>query len=277
MTKYRHNKKRNTAFLYESLVIELTKAVLNNDSAKQAQIKKIIQESFPKGSSLLQDLRVYQAVTQTINVEKETAQRILSEAKKQQSSIDSKQLFNEQNRLINNINKFLSKKFFSNFVPNYKELASISQIFNFDAPIKARVLLENEIIEKMSETHDRQEMVPLDSLVYRMFTEKFNQEYTEQLLQEQKELLEKYITSFENNGLELKMYLDEEIGRLKKEIDSCFSQPIILTNNVLKDKLTEVINVLNTFKTKAPDEDMLTKIISIQSLVQEVQSDANQN
>lgn len=276
MTKFKHNKKRNTAFIYECLVVELTKAVLGNDKNSQSNIKSIIKEHFKKDSALLNDLRIYQAITETKDVAQDTAEKILEEAKKQKSSIDSKQLFNEQNKVINKINKSLSTNFFSNFIPNYKDLASVSQIFNTSVPIKSRVLLEQEVIGAMSKTEEeKQEMLPVDSLTYKIFTQKFNEQYSDSLLEEQKALLERYISSFKDNGLELKVHLDQEIGRLKEEVQQCSSNNIIQENEMLKQKLLQVSEILNGFASRVPDEEMLTKVISIQSLVKEIQEDVN--
>jgi hypothetical protein len=276
MTKFKHNKKRNTAFIYECLVVELTKAVLGNDKNSQSNIKSIIKEHFKKDSALLNDLRIYQAITETKDVAQDAAAKILEEAKKQKSSIDSKQLFNEQNKVINKINKSLSTNFFSNFIPNYKDLASVSQIFNTSVSIKSRVLLEQEVIGAMSKIEeDKQEMLPVDSLTYKIFTQKFNEQYSDSLLEEQKVLLEKYISSFKDNGLELKIHLDQEIGRLKEEVQQCSSNNVIQENEMLKQKLSQVSEILNGFASQVPDEEMLTKVISIQSLVKEIQEDVN--
>ena len=275
MAKFKHNKKRNTAFIYESLVIELTKAVLENDHKTQAVVKSLIKENYKKGSSLLRDLRVYQAIVNTVDVDESTAEKILAEAKKQKSDIDSRQLFNEQNRTIDQINKSLRKNFFSNFVPNYKELASVSQIFNTSVPIKSRVLLEQEVVQSMVSHEDKEELLPIDSLTYKVFTEKFNKQYSKVLSEDQKILLEKYISSFKDNGLELKSYLDGEIGRLKNEIKKCFDKNLIQENRILKEKLKKVSEVLNNFASQKPDEEMLQKIISIQSLVAEIKKDVN--
>ena len=276
MTKFKHNKKRNTAFIYECLVVELTKAVLGNEKNSQSNIKSIIKEHFKKDSALLNDLRIYQAITETKDVAQDTAEKILEEAKKQKSSIDPKQLFNEQNKIISKINKSLSTNFFSNFIPNYKDLASVSQIFNTSVPIKSRVLLEQEVIGAMSKTQEeKQEMLPVDSLTYKIFTKKFNEQYSGSLLEEQKLLLEKYISSFKDNGLELKIHLDQEIGRLKEEVQQCSSSNIIQEDQMLKQKLLQVSEILNGFASQVPDEDMLTKVVSIQSLVKEIQEDVN--
>jgi hypothetical protein len=276
MTKFKHNKKRNTAFIYECLVVELTKAVLSNDKNSQSNIKSIIKEHFKKDSALLDDLRIYQAITDTKDVTQTTAEKILEEAKKQKSVINTKQLFNEQNKVINKINKSLPISFFSNFIPNYKDLASVSQIFNTSVPIKSRVLLEQEIIRTMSKAQEeKKEMLPIDSLTYKIFTQKFNEQYSDSLLEEQKTLLEKYISSFKDNGLELKIHLDQEIGRLKEEVQQCSSNKIIQEDEMLKEKLLQVSEILNGFASQAPDEEMLTKVISIQSLIKEIQKDVD--
>ena len=276
MTKFKHNKKRNTAFIYECLVVELTKAVLSNDKNSQSNIKSIIKEHFKKDSALLDDLRIYQAITDTKDVTQSTAEKILEEAKKQKSVINTKQLFNEQNKVINKINKSLPISFFSNFIPNYKDLASVSQIFNTSVPIKSRVILEQEIIGTMSKAQEeKKEMLPIDSLTYKIFTQKFNEQYSDSLLEEQKTLLEKYISSFKDNGLELKIHLDQEIGRLKEEVQQCSSNKIIQEDEVLKEKLLQVSEILNGFASQAPDEEMLTKVISIQSLIKEIQKDVD--
>ena len=43
--KVKHNKKRNTAFLYESLVKELTKAIVRQQEERKGKIIKIIKEN----------------------------------------------------------------------------------------------------------------------------------------------------------------------------------------------------------------------------------------
>ena len=88
-------------------------------------------------------------------------------------------------------------------------------------------------------------------------------------------MLEKYISSFKDNGLDLKVHLDQEIGRLKEEIEQCSSSTVIQENEMLKQKLSQVSEILNGFVSQVPDEEMLTKVISIQSLVKEIQEDVN--
>ena len=44
--KLKHNKKRNTAFLFESLTKELTKAIVAKDEKRKALVLSIIKEHF---------------------------------------------------------------------------------------------------------------------------------------------------------------------------------------------------------------------------------------
>ena len=48
-SKIKHNKKRNTAFLYEALVRELTKASMRKDGEKKNTIVSIFKEFFKEG------------------------------------------------------------------------------------------------------------------------------------------------------------------------------------------------------------------------------------
>ena len=58
----KHNKKRNTAFLYECLVKELTKAIVRNDSDLKSKITEVIKENFKKGTILKKDLDIYNSL-----------------------------------------------------------------------------------------------------------------------------------------------------------------------------------------------------------------------
>ena len=50
--KFKHNKKRNTALLYEYLVKELTRCVLKEDKATKKKIVTILTEFFQKNLKL---------------------------------------------------------------------------------------------------------------------------------------------------------------------------------------------------------------------------------
>jgi len=271
--KAKHNKKRNTAFLYEVLIKELTKTIVDKDYKRKNVVSAIIKEHFKKGTPLGQELILYKTLAETTNVEPHLAEKLLNETKKARALIDSKDIFDSQTKVINKINKSLSNESWNTFVPNFKSLATISAIFNNSVSVKQRVLYEDTVINTMRAVDDTKEthMQSIDNIVYRSFVKKYNEQYTT-LLKEQKDLLSKYIASFADNGLELKLYLNEEIGRLKKIVTDSLKLEEIFTDEAMVEKTKEVLNILEGFKESVPSEDIISQVLRIQELTREIQS-----
>lgn len=272
--RLKHNKKRNTAFVYEALVRELTESVVKNNKNKQNKIVSIIKDHFTKGSALNEELNLYKTIYETKDVEKNIAEKIVVEVKQKYNSLDKRSLFVEQSALINKINKTLSNKIFSNFVPNYKSIASVYSIFQDALPIKDRVLLEENIVDQMSSSVVIKEETqqPIDSLVYSTFVDKFNQEYSESLNEGQKTLLSHYISSFADNGLELKVYLNEEITRLKDKLTEARTAEEERENSSMSDKLNKVYTILEDTKDRPIDTETLEVVLKTQDLLEEIEN-----
>jgi len=271
--RLKHNKKRNTAFLYEVLVRHITKSVLEGDGKKKKIAIEIIKEHFRKGTLLRKELDAYRAVLDKQGLDRILAEKLLYEAKRTYLGINKKKLFNEQSKLIDKINKLISKDAYSIFVPNYKSLASIQQIFNEKGPIKSRVLLESKIIDNIisDEMTDESSMPTVDKIVFKKFVKRFNEEYGDKLLEEQKALFSKYITSFSDNGLELKIFMNEEVQRLAKKVDELLSDPEMIVNEDLHQNLKKVGNIIKEFKAQKVDDGMVHQVLNIQSLIKEIQ------
>ena len=271
--KLKHNKKRNTAFLYEALVKELTKAIINKEPEKKAAISSVIKENFSKSTLLGKELGLYKTLDETISVDVYTAERLVTETRRSYDSLDKDKIFENQTSLINLINKNISTGVFSNFVPNYKNLATIAQIFNDDLTPKERVLLERNLISAMSSKQPEvksKNMVPIDSLVYKKIIEGFNEKYGTDLLEEQRDLLKNYIVSFSDNGLSLKMFLNEEIGRLKEKTSEVLKVPEVSSDQNMTDKANRILERLNSFKKGATiNEDMIEFVLKTQKLISE--------
>ena len=272
--RLKHNKKRNTAFVYEALVRELTESVVKNNKNKQNKIVSIIKEHFTGDSVLKEELELYKSIYETRDINKNTAEKIVVEVKDRYDSLDKRKLFQEQSALINKINKTLSKNIFSNFVPNYKSIASVYSIFQHSLPVKDRVLLEENIVEQMSSSVETKQEVqqPIDSIVYNTFVSKFNEEYSEVLSENQKNLLGKYISSFVDNGIELKVYLNEEIGRLKEDLNKVRTEGTASIDEGLKGKIDKIYDILEETKNKEIDTETLELVLNTQGLLEEIGS-----
>ena len=267
------NKKRNTAFLYEALTRELTISILENNPERQKKATSILKEFFKKDEVLSTEFGLYQNLTEVDSLSAHTADKLIQETRFLHSRLDKKQIFNEQTRLISKINKELSKDIFSYFVPNYKSLATIYQIFNSPLGSKERVLLEEGLLNTITEEKvvvEEEKNQPIDDVVYKAFVKKFNEEYNTKLSDEQRTLLERYIFSFVDNGLEFKIFLNEEISRLKGEVKASRSTPEMVEDPEMVIKTDKVLEILEEYKTRdiASTQDLM-KILKIQELVRE--------
>lgn len=265
----KHNKKRNTAFIYEVLARELTKAVVNKNTNRKELIVGILKENFTSGTILAKELKFYRNLTETKNLSTTLAERMLTETKVARKSIADKELFGAQSRVISAINKALGKNVWSNFVPNFKTLASIKSIFDMNSPVKQRVLFEQALIDNMTSSlqESPKDLKSIDSLTYSSFINKFNDKYGS-LLSEQKNFLNKYITSFADDGFELRVYLNEEITRLRTEIGTSSGADSI--NSVTRRKSESIVEYLDEFRRREFEPTDLTKILKMQELVKEL-------
>ena len=269
----KHNKKRNTAFLYECLIRELTKAILKEDKQRQAKVKGLLREFFAKGKVLAQELDLYKSLLESKELNQDFSRRLMVETKKDFDGLDRKEVFNEQTALINKINKALGNKAFSNFVPNYKDLATIGLYFqNSSLGAKKRIMLEDKVVNFLTRLDENQtEMKPIDSLEFKMFVKKFNQTYENSLLREQKDLLSNFIVSFSDNGLGLKSFMNDEIGRLKESVSSHITEdPTPLNENFKKVKAK-----LDSYARRPIDAKMVEEVFYIQDLLAEVKRNAS--
>lgn len=273
--KNKHNKKRNTAFVFEALAREATVAIIKGDTERKAKVVSIVRKHFTGDSLLKKDLECYRSLYENQNLDETTSKKIVEAVMAAKRLIDPEGLFKQQTEVINDINKELSPATFNNFVPNYKSLATIAKMFNTSSP-KQAVMLESKIVDGMTGVIEEQAMQPIDSLTYTTFTKKFNEKYGSSLLREQKELLNHYISSFSTDDLETKIYLNRELGRLKQslseaaQVDEIANDPeMIRKTDAVRQRLDELSG-----ETKLNESTLMT-ILKTQELVKEIHDDGS--
>ena len=238
MGKTKHNKKRNTAFLYEALVREMTKAVVSQDKERKNNIVDILKESFSSSKVLGRELRLYQIILESSDLDDVTAEKLLYKIREAYSELDEQEIYDAQSAVINRINKEIGSDVYNNFVPNYKSIATVSQLFGVDSTavgIKRGVILEQQVLETLTADtiqESKTEMKPIDNIVFKTFTSKFNETYGDDLLSEQKELLNRYILSF-SSDTDMKIYLNEELGRLHGALQQALATDEIKSDNTM--------------------------------------------
>ncbi len=270
--RLKHNKKRNTAFVYEALIRELTKTIVKNNTARKKKVLGILTEFFNPSSILRKELDLYKTLYETTDLKRSSAEKLMIEAKMAYDRISKQEVFSTQTGLIKKINKILSPDVLNNFIPNYRNIATIYSIFNAPGPSKSKVLLEDRIVDSMSTETEKPKdtKVPIDNLVYKTFVQKFNEKYSDKLEENQKRLLSCYISSFADNGLELKYYLNEEIGRIKKELTNSLELEEVATDPTIKENMNKVLDMIESFKETPIDVNMVEDVLRIQRLTKEV-------
>ena len=278
MPRNKHNKKRNTAFLYEALLKEVTKAIISGDRKTKKTAINILKESFAPKTVLSEELELYKTLLETKEMDNLTAEKIVFQVRQARNNINESDIQEAQNRLISRVNKELSSSVYSNFVPNYKNIATVSQLFSTDegnANIKSGVLLEQKVVASMMEglsTPDAPKMKPIDNLVFKSFVSKYNKEYSSGILNEQKELLNRYILSFSDNGVDVNIYLNEELGRLHGVLTDALASDEIKTDATMVESTKRVISMIDGFRETPVDKDLIEDVLKIQNLVSEIQA-----
>lgn len=275
MAKTKHNKKRNTAFLYEALVREMTKAVVSQDKKRKNNIIDILKESFSSNKILGQELRLYQTILESTDLDSITAEKLLYKIREAYATLDVQEIYDAQSSVINRINKEIGSAVYNNFVPNYKSIATVSQLFGADssaAGIKKGVILEQNVLETLTSDATKEpetEMKPIDNIVFKTFTSKFNEAYGEGLLSEQKELLNRYILSF-SSDTDMKIYLNEELGRLHVALQKALNTDEVKSDGTMTESTNSVISMIEEFRNTPVDKNLVEKVLKIQNLVHEI-------
>jgi hypothetical protein len=226
---------------------------------------------------LSKELECYNALVEKSGLDNYTAEKMVFRAKKAYDNIGHSEIFKEQSLVIKKINENLGKDVYGNFVPNYQSLASLAQIFSDKLPVKSRVLMEQRIIESItSEESPSPEMKTVDSLVMQKFIERFNDTYGE-LLEEQKELLTRYITSFSESGADFRLFVGRELQRISEAVSHSMETPEVSEDLEMVENTKKVLEKIGGLNVSQLTEKDILRVLKLQRLVREYKEDANQN
>jgi len=269
--KIKHNKKRNTAFLYECLTRELTRSIIKKESQKTNKIKTLFKKHFSAGTILGEELDCYKALCERSGLSVHQAEKIMFLAKKSYSNLCKEGIFQEQSALIKSINSNLGKDVFNNFVPNYKSYATVAQIFGDKVGIKQKVILESQVVNFLTSREEKENLEHHDSLTIRSYNKLFNDKYLD-LLPEQKELLGKYILSFSDSSTDFRVYISEELTRLKCLLEDSRSITEVKEDTDMLSATQQVLDRISSMNVSSLSESDLKVITKTQALVKEYEN-----
>lgn len=243
---------------------------MDEEEQKKKHAISLLKEYFSKGRLLKRELEIYKSFEELEDTPRPVVEKIIHEAKKQFIGLGRKDVFEEQTRAIDKINKTFGRDAWSNFIPNFKSLATINQLLQQNLSPKKQIIIENKLMDSIATQKKQKQMFPkINNLAMKNFIEKFNNQYSSTLNESQKTFLNKYIVSSSHNDLEFKAYLYEEISRIKHAL----SENLQKQKNVeVSKKIKKVLDRINGYNKVTLSTDLVLEVTRIQSLVSELNS-----
>jgi len=284
MKKIKHSKFKNTGFIFELLVRQITSEIM---SANKSIAEKILKEHFNSKKELSKELKLYQyLINEKYNSESKAEQFIntILEARKK---IDEKKLTKEKYNLIKEIKETYNlDEFIKSPISNYKTLASIYKIFEtvinnqeYDPTdiVSSRFTIAENIINSSIQNKEtkvkdavleeyRKQDDDLRAVSYKLLVESFNNKYSN-LTNDQKGLLREYINNINNTG-KLNEYVSNEVTKLVDGLKEVGSK---ISDKVTKIKLAETIaNIRKIKSVKKIKEQHLSAMMMTYELLKEL-------
>lgn len=284
MKKIKHSKFKNTGFIFELLVRQVTAEIM---STNKSVAEKILKEFFNSKKELSKELKLYQyLINQKYNSEAKADQFIntICEARKR---LDEKKLTKEKYNLIKEIKETYGlDEFIKSPISNYKTLASIYKVFEvalsneqFEPTdiVSSRFTIVENIINTSIQNKDsklkdavleqyKKQDEDLRAVSYKLLVESFNNKY-KNLSAEQKGLLREYINNINNTG-KLNEYVSNEVTKLTNRLKEIGSK---ISDKVTKIKLAETIaNIKKIKSAKKVKEEHLSAMMMTYELLNEL-------
>lgn len=284
MKKIKHSKFKNTGFIFELLVRQITSEIM---SADKSTAEKILKEHFNSKKELSKELKLYQYLINEKYNSEAKAEKFIDTICEARKRLDEKKLTKEKYNLIKEIkDTYNLDEFIKSPISNYKTLASIYKIFEvvtideqFEPTdiVNSRFTIAENIINSSIQNKDsklkdavleeyRKQDEDLRAVSYKLLIESFNTKY-KNLTNEQKSLLREYINNINNTG-KLNDYVITEVNSLVANLKEVGSQ---ISDKVTKIKLAETIaNVKKVKSVKKIKEQHLSALMMTYELLNEL-------
>ena len=257
MKKLKHSKYKNTGILFEMLVRKLTSETLTSNKSVTIDI---IKKYFGRNTELAKELQLYNALLKEQFRSEARGLDYIRTIKNTYSKLNQSILKRQKYNLVKEISeKFVFSDLTKIHINNYKTLASIYMLFEYEETDNPKQLLEcktviienglivdKKIVNKdpIIESYESQPK-EIRLLTYKLLIDKFNDKYSV-LDESQKLLLNKYITNV-NDTKALKEYIEIVIPEIKKQLSE--------QSKTITDKATQ-IKVRKLSEMLCPVENM---------------------
>lgn len=259
MKKLKHSKYKNTAILFEMLVRKLTSETLSSNKTVTADL---IKKYFGKNTELSKELYLYNTLLKEQFKSEAQGLDYIRTVKLSYAKLNQSALKRQRYNLVKEISeKFIFANMSKMHITNYKVLASVYMLFEYDETDNVKQLLEcknvilqnNLITSRIKVIKDplmeQYEAQPKDIrlLTYKLLVDKFNDKYAG-LDNSQKQLLNKYIVNV-NDTEALKEYIQIVIPKIKTQLSEHVKHITDKVTKIKVEKLSEMLCTVENMKT----------------------------
>lgn len=259
MKKLKHSKYKNTAILFEMLVRKLTSETLSSNKTVTADL---IKKYFGKNTELSKELYLYNTLLKEQFKSEAQGLDYIRTVKLSYAKLNQSALKRQRYNLVKEISeKFIFANMSKMHITNYKVLASVYMLFEYDETDNVKQLLEcknvilqnNLITSRVKVIKDplmeQYEAQPKDIrlLTYKLLVDKFNDKYAG-LDNSQKQLLNKYIVNV-NDTEALKEYIQTVIPTIKIQLSEHVKHITDKVTKIKVEKLSEMLCTVENMKT----------------------------
>ncbi len=290
MKNIKHSKFKNTGFIFELLVRQITSEIMSGTTNSKAE--KILKEYFSAKKELSKELKLYQYLINEKYNSESKAEKFVETVCEARKRLDEQKLTKEKYNLIKEIKQVYNiDEFIKSSISNYKNLASIYKVFeatitkeSFEPKdiVNSKFTIVESMINSSIENKDkkvndrvleeyRKQDEEVRMLSYKMLVENFNKKYNN-LSVGQKSLLKEYINNINNTG-KLKEYVNNEVNTLSEGLKEVGSK---VSDKVTKIKLAETISNIKKIKSvKKLKESHLSALMMSYELLKELKDSLN--
>lgn len=276
MKKIKHSKFKNTGMLFELLTRQITSDIISSNESVAIQILK---KHFNKNTELIKEYKLYKTLCDE-RLKSDTKANMLIEAVlKARRGLNRNKLNNEKYELIKSLKEnFDLDSFFQTKVQNYKLLASVYKVFEYNElenPVeitKSRITILENITSKTKNSVITEDVAIANEpkevrlLAYKYLVERFNTKYSN-LSESQKVLLREYIENVSNTN-NLKSLVQTEAVTIKRLFTKNMHR---VKDKSLKIKLQEVVGLLDEYENiKKVEENHISALLRYYSLIDDL-------
>tara|TARA_R100001377_G_C3188467_1_gene109535 strand:+ start:434 stop:1303 length:870 start_codon:yes stop_codon:yes gene_type:complete len=282
--KLKHSKIKNTGILFELLTRQITADVLAGKSTKSVVI---VKKYFNENTELGKEFQLYKILSEKHYQSESRATHLLEAVIKSRQKLSNTTLRREKYNLIKEIKEnYNATDFFNGRIPNYRVLASISNVFQSETSdveyrpddvvnykftllehITSKKITTSTIKDKVLNEYSKSDK-DLRLLAYQILVDKFNSKY-KNLNESQRNLLKNYINNVSNTN-SLRGFVDTEVVTIKKELNIHLPN---INDKLTKIKLAEAVNqVENLTKGKVVSEKQVLTLMRYYELIKEIKN-----